>query len=112
MQDIFPILGQNLNPDFISVCNNATWAIGEIAMKLGMNLFVKISFPQLCKRNLNYSVVGEGTRPYIPLVLSELIVIINRPNTTKTLLENTGMFNVICIIAHKNRLKFNVYSMY
>lgn len=35
MQDFFPILGQNLNPDFISVCNNATWAIGEIAMKLG-----------------------------------------------------------------------------
>ncbi len=35
MQDYFPILGQNLNPDFISVCNNATWAIGEICMKLG-----------------------------------------------------------------------------
>lgn len=35
MQDFFPILGQNLNPDFISVCNNATWAIGEISMKLG-----------------------------------------------------------------------------
>jgi len=68
MQDFFPILGQNLNPDFISVCNNATWAIGEIAMKL-----------------------GEGTRPYIPLVLRELIVIINRPNTTKTLLENTAI---------------------
>lgn len=30
-----PILGQNLNPEFISVCNNATWAIGEIAIKLG-----------------------------------------------------------------------------
>jgi len=35
MADFFPILGQNLNPDFISVCNNATWAIGEICMKLG-----------------------------------------------------------------------------
>lgn len=42
MQDFFPILGQNLNPDFISVCNNATWAIGEIAMKLG-SLFVFFS---------------------------------------------------------------------
>lgn len=30
-----PILGQNLNPEFISVCNNATWTIGEIAIKLG-----------------------------------------------------------------------------
>lgn len=30
-----PILGQNLNPELISVCNNATWAIGEISVKLG-----------------------------------------------------------------------------
>ena len=33
--EFLPILGQNLNPEFISVCNNATWAIGEIAVKLG-----------------------------------------------------------------------------
>nr|CAD7393150.1 unnamed protein product [Timema cristinae] len=66
--DFLPILGQNLNPEFISVCNNATWAIGEISVKL-----------------------GQDTRPYIPMVLNELIVIINRPNTPKTLLENTGM---------------------
>lgn len=69
MSEFFPILGQNLNPDYISVCNNATWAIGEISMKL-----------------------GEETRQYIHLVLKELIVIINRPNTPKTLLENTGMY--------------------
>ena len=30
-----PMLGSNLNPEFISVCNNATWAIGEIAIKAG-----------------------------------------------------------------------------
>jgi transportin-1 len=68
MQNFFPILGQNLNADFISVCNNATWAIGEICMKL-----------------------GDNTRPFIPLVLSKLIIIINRPNTPKTLLENTSI---------------------
>ena len=33
--DFMPILGNNLNPEFISVCNNATWAIGEIAIKMG-----------------------------------------------------------------------------
>jgi len=33
--DFLPFLGQNLNPEFISVCNNATWAIGEISIKLG-----------------------------------------------------------------------------
>lgn len=63
-----PVLGSNLNPEYISVCNNATWAMGEISVKLGIE-----------------------TRPYIPLVLTKLIDIINRPNTPKTLLENTGI---------------------
>ncbi|XP_022915663.2 transportin-1 [Onthophagus taurus] len=63
-----PILGQNLNPQYISVCNNATWAIGEISIKL-----------------------GADTRPYIVIVLNQLIDIINRPNTPKTLLENTAI---------------------
>lgn len=39
--EFMPILGQNLNPEFISVCNNATWAIGEIAIKLGKLFFLK-----------------------------------------------------------------------
>lgn len=33
---------------------------------------------------------GQDTRLYIPIVLNQLIEIINRPNTPKTLLENTG----------------------
>ena len=33
--DFMPILAANLNPEFISVCNNATWAIGEISIKMG-----------------------------------------------------------------------------
>lgn len=65
--DFLPILGQNLNPEIISVCNNATWAIGEISVKLGRDM-----------------------KPYIPMVLTQLVTIINRPNTPKTLLENTG----------------------
>lgn len=64
-----PILGANLNPDTLSVCNNATWAIGEISVKL-----------------------GAETKPYIPLFLTQLVTIINIPKTPKTLLENTGKF--------------------
>lgn len=37
--DFLPILGQNLNPECISVCNNAIWAIGEISIKLGKLIF-------------------------------------------------------------------------
>ena len=65
--DFLPILGNNLNPEYISVCNNATWAIGEISIKL-----------------------GAETKPYIQLVLGQLIEIIKSQNTPKTLLENTG----------------------
>ncbi|NXD60028.1 TNPO2 protein, partial [Corvus moneduloides] len=65
--EFMPILGTNLNPEFISVCNNATWAIGEICMQMGAEM-----------------------QPYVPMVLNNLVEIINRPNTPKTLLENTG----------------------
>jgi transportin-1 len=75
--EFMPMLGSNLNPEFISVCNNATWAIGEIAIK-----------------------TGDEIRPFVPLVLSHLVVIINRPNTPKTLLENTaitiGRLGLVC----------------
>jgi len=37
---------------------------------------------------------GADMKPYVPLVLTQLIAIINRPNTPKTLLENTGL----CIV--------------
>ena len=32
-------------------------------------------------------------QPYISMVLNQLVEIINRPNTPKTLLENTGILN-------------------
>ena len=35
-------------------------------------------------------ILGEEMREYIPLILNQLVMIINRPNTPKTLLENTG----------------------
>ncbi|XP_065175090.1 transportin-1-like [Sycon ciliatum] len=63
-----PILGSNLIPEYISVCNNAIWAIGEIAVKM-----------------------GAGMEPYIALILDQLINIMNRINAPKTLLENTAI---------------------
>ncbi|KAF6734998.1 Transportin-1 [Oryzias melastigma] len=66
--DFMPILGTNLNPELISVCNNATWAIGEISIQMG---------PEM--------------QPYVAMVLHQLVEIINRPNTPKTLLENTAI---------------------
>lgn len=34
--------------------------------------------------------VGAEMQPYVGMVLPHLVEIINRPNTPKTLLENTG----------------------
>ena len=69
LHDYLAKLAQNLDPMHISVCNNATWAIGEIAVKMN-------------------AAIGD----YIPALLPPLIDIINRPTAPKTLLENTGLF--------------------
>lgn len=49
------VLGLNLNTACISVCNNATWAIGELSLQLGKDM-----------------------QPHLQLVLSQLIENINR----------------------------------
>lgn len=70
VNDFIPILSKNLNPDLISVCNNSTWAIGELSMQLASNM-----------------------SPFIQFVLPPLIENINKPepDTPKTLLENTAI---------------------
>lgn len=52
--EFMPILGTNLNPEFISVCNNATWAIGEICMQMGeleqIHFLLKIRYSEVLLR--------------------------------------------------------------
>ena len=90
--EFFPILGSNLNPEFISVCNNATWAIGEMSIKMGMQRSDVMSHSNTADHSSNADAVAgnEELMPFISVVLNHLIEIINRPNTPKTLLENTG----------------------
>lgn len=105
LAEFMPILGTNLNPEFISVCNNATWAIGEICMQMGEDhrthhwirdlepfdgVFEWIHSEVIVTPG-SCVVVGVEMQPYVSLVLPHLVEIINRPNTPKTLLENTGM---------------------
>ncbi|XP_052073845.1 transportin-1-like isoform X1 [Mytilus californianus] len=91
--EFMPILAANLNPEFISVCNNATWSIGEISVKMGISTV---------NNNNNNLINGTGNdmQPYITMVISPLVDIINRPNTPKTLLENTaitiGRLGLVC----------------
>lgn len=104
-----PILGTNLNPELISVCNNATWAIGEISIQMGecftcntcslyfLNI-VLAKYSHQCESSTDFfplllnvpTFLGPEMQPYVAMVLHQLVEIINRPNTPKTLLENTG----------------------
>lgn len=34
-------------------------------------------------------------QPYVPIILNQLVVTMNRPNTPKTLLENTGKYKLL-----------------
>lgn len=43
-------------------------------------------------RALNGWSLGAEMQPYVQMVLNNLVEIINRPNTPKTLLENTGEY--------------------
>lgn len=67
VHQFIPILAQNLDPQNVSVCNNSIWALGEIAMK-----------------------IGDAMRQYIPIILPQLIHVMNHDKGPKTLLENTG----------------------
>lgn len=145
-----PILGTNLNPEFISVCNNATWAIGEISIQMGKVFYLWticiyryldhfhrcsvlfefnfLSFWESGGKEKDWLVshyevrtmfygdflmltfslfslsvydLGIEMQPYIPMVLHQLVEIINRPNTPKTLLENTGTMWLKCLVKRK-----------
>lgn len=61
-------LAQNLQYEHVSVCNNATWAVGEIAL-----------------------VLGGDIRPYVPMLLGQLISNINQQNIPRTLLDNSAI---------------------
>lgn len=66
--EIMTPLALNLQYEHVSVCNNATWAIGEIAVHLGADI-----------------------RQYVPLFFGQLLNNINQPNIPRTLLDNTAI---------------------
>uniref|UniRef100_A0A1I7YJB0 Transportin-1 n=1 Tax=Steinernema glaseri TaxID=37863 RepID=A0A1I7YJB0_9BILA len=63
-----PILIQNLDPEQVSVCNNSIWALGELSLKMRIDM-----------------------KQYVPQLMSPLIFVMNRDKGPKTLLENTAI---------------------
>ena len=76
VSQFMPLLAANLDPNYVSVCNNAAWAAGEMAVKIG----------------------GDEMQEFIPLLVKPLVEIINRANSPRTLLENTGITLGRCLL--------------
>jgi len=70
LNEYLPVLTAQLLPELVSVCNNASWAIGEITVK-----------------------VGGDIAPFVDPILQKLIPIMNRQSEglNKSLLENTAI---------------------
>lgn len=64
-----PALADNLNPAYLSLCNNASWAIGEITIKCGPSLI----------------------QPYTKGIMDKLLPILAEGDMNKALLENVAI---------------------
>ncbi|KAM9983707.1 hypothetical protein ACTFIY_000421 [Dictyostelium cf. discoideum] len=66
--DYLNILTNNLYPEYLSVCNNASWAIGEIAIRM-----------------------PDEVKPFVVAIRDRLISNINKVNLNRGVLENTAV---------------------
>jgi len=77
--ELFPLLVKNLTYDYVAVCNNACWAIGEIAQR-----------------------IGDEMQPYVQIVLSRLIPMLLRKgsssndNLTENIALTIGRLGIAC----------------
>ncbi|KAF2075365.1 hypothetical protein CYY_003341 [Polysphondylium violaceum] len=68
IHEYLKILNNNLVPEFLSVCNNAIWAVGEIAIRM-----------------------SDEVKPFVPNIVEKLTTIINKINLNPNLLENSAV---------------------
>jgi len=78
LPEYLPEMTKSLNPQFPHLCNNASWAIGEIAIKVG----------------------GDVMRPYVQEISRLLILLVNDDTIRNELLENgaitLGRLGLLC----------------
>lgn len=72
LAQLLPLIIDNIEPDteseLMSVCNNACWAVGEIALRH-----------------------GAAFEPFADAVLERTVPLINQPETPRTLRENVAI---------------------
>jgi len=69
LNEYIPLLNRNLYPDYIAVCNNSSWAIGEIAIR----------------------VTSDDMKPFVTPIMQRLVSLINKQNLNQNLSENTAI---------------------
>ncbi len=88
---VVPFLASNLLPHRVSLCNNASWAIGEIFVRVSHSP----SFPSQVSHFSNISsplqLTLEEISPFIEMILSKLVAIILDPQNDIVLLENCAI---------------------
>eukprot|EP00727_Mastigamoeba_balamuthi_P011572 m51a1_g7037 putative transportin-1-like isoform x1 (1172) ;mRNA; f:95930-102268 len=76
---IVPLLSMNIRPEYTSVCNNASWAIGEIAVRW-------------C----------DPMKAFVPDVMQHLVAIVNQPRAYlhRNLMDNASIcLGRLCLVA-------------
>ena len=68
LPQFMPLLFDNLFADYVSVCNNTSWTIGEISVRW-----------------------GNDFKPFIPTAMAKLMAILTRPNLNRRLKENIAI---------------------
>lgn len=120
LHEFIPILSNNLYPDFISVCNNASWALGEIAVKVRtlytlamflLSLVLSCLVPSLVltSRYLSHFLfrypsslldkmlmifswqLGPDMTSFVAPAVRQLIQIMTKASLNRNLLENTAI---------------------
>ena len=109
--DFITVLHANMSTSFLSVCNNAVWSLGEIAIKFGAwepraGRGANAPLPMLVKCSpsakhggalvifLPCGVTGDNMRSHIPVLMPPLTALLLQrtvPQAHESLLENTAI---------------------
>lgn len=76
----------------VGSCNTICFEVVETSLAQEKSSFGR--FILIIVIEILFNCLGNEMHNYVSLFLSQLIAIINRPNTPKTLLENTGNIHI------------------
>lgn len=86
MPQVIDAITQDVRHDSVSVCNNAAWCAGEIAMQQGEQW---CTTPFLILADIDYA--GAAMEPYIQPLMERLVPLLLSPKAVRSLTENAAV---------------------